>query len=212
MTDSEDCFSSVSFLFEDIIHIRTHFYPQDGEEDQLSQDFNEILTNTSGSLYTPSSQSQDTVESSSDSWSQEEGGYIRFVTQMHNYYNYHFPVNPLGNSQFFLLSATSLLPLLSKCHSPGCGDSVAPGDMSCVQDGAALIVNLRCEKGHKNTWHSSEGVTSKGARVSYINILMVVYIFLTGLHFGTIKVELSVDKPRKNNYRDSQAQLCVRSD
>ena len=90
----------------------------------------------------------------------------------------------------FLVSNASLLSLLSKCQEPGCGAPVSDEDLVSVHDGAAIHVTQTCSEGHKGTWHSSDTISDKGRRTSVINIMLVVYIFLTGLHYGTFKASL----------------------
>ena len=73
--------------------------------------------------------------------------------------------------------------------TPGYGSVVPPADMVLVQDGPTVKVGLTYSSGHQNTWYSSEGFrNSKGARVNTVNVMLLVYIFLSGLHFGTVKV------------------------
>ena len=95
------------------------------------------------------------------------------------------------------MSKSSILSLLTKCQTFGCGAAVNPDELVTVPDGAALHVRQTCADGHQNTWQSSEGISDKGRRVNVINIMLVAYIFLTGLHYGTFKVSFSWSKELK---------------
>ena len=54
--------------------------------------------------------------------------------------------------------------------------------------GAAIHVKYRCDHGHTNYWSSSERIIFKQRKISKINIIQIVYIFLGGLQFQVFKV------------------------
>ena len=55
--------------------------------------------------------------------------------------------------------------------------------------GAALRVRARCNNGHTFTWCSVNGVTESTSRgMKDINLKLVVYSFLCGLHFKQLQV------------------------
>ena len=54
--------------------------------------------------------------------------------------------------------------------------------------GAAVTYQYECNSGHKNIWSNSRNVGQGKTARPYINILLIVYAFLTGLHFDQIKV------------------------
>ena len=57
-----------------------------------------------------------------------------------------------------------------------------------LYSGAAVTVKMRCNKGHDETWASSKNVGVGRLSVPYVNILLIVYTFLTGLQFDRLKV------------------------
>ena len=56
--------------------------------------------------------------------------------------------------------------------------------------GAAVSAKIRCNEGHDEVWSSSHCIGSSRESVPYINVLLIVYLFLTGLHFDQLKVTI----------------------
>ena len=54
--------------------------------------------------------------------------------------------------------------------------------------GAAVTVNMTCNSGHKETWASSSIVGRGKWSMPSINLLIIVYTFVTGLRFDQLKV------------------------
>ena len=54
--------------------------------------------------------------------------------------------------------------------------------------GAAVSAKTRCNEGHEEEWESSHSIGNGRESVPYINVLLMVYLFLTGLHFDQLKV------------------------
>ena len=45
-----------------------------------------------------------------------------------------------------------------------------------------------CNSGHEEEWSSSQNIGTGREATPYINVLIIVYAFLTGLHFDQLKV------------------------
>ena len=58
--------------------------------------------------------------------------------------------------------------------------------------GAAVTVSLTCNSGHKESWASSTNVGSGKWTMPSVNLLLIVYTFLTGLHFDQLKVHILI--------------------
>jgi len=82
---------------------------------------------------------------------------------------------------------SSLLPLLSKCQTPGCSAAVAEDNMEKYFNGAALDVKLLCDSGHQNHWSNSQKIEHKKKKVPILNIKLTVYLYLSGLSFQVFK-------------------------
>ena len=111
----------------------------------------------------------------------------------------------LGGSTILVCWA-SLLLLLTKCRREGCASMVCPSNMKLsvkgyffcyllifctfLITGAAINVKMVCNDGHCENWCSSETVGSGRKMLYLINISMIVYSFLSGIHFEKIKVGL----------------------
>ena len=54
--------------------------------------------------------------------------------------------------------------------------------------GAAVTVNMRCNSHHQETWCSSGRVGKGKWSLPRINLLLIVYSFMTGLQFDPLKV------------------------
>ena len=54
--------------------------------------------------------------------------------------------------------------------------------------GAAVQVKMTCNSGHNESWASSYNVGSGRWSMPYVNILLIVYTFMAGLHFDQLKV------------------------
>ena len=54
--------------------------------------------------------------------------------------------------------------------------------------GGAVDIETKCNSGHCQTFSTSETVGSGKWKVPYINLLIIVYIFLSGLNFEKVKV------------------------
>ena len=54
--------------------------------------------------------------------------------------------------------------------------------------GAAVSVKMTCNSGHDESWHSSRTVGQGRWTMPLINLVMVVYCFMTGLQFDRVKV------------------------
>ena len=55
--------------------------------------------------------------------------------------------------------------------------------------GASVTAKITCNKGHSFSWCSSEPLKrEKGLAVKEINLMLVVYTFLAGIHFRKIQV------------------------
>ena len=102
-----------------------------------------------------------------------------------------------------LVMWSCLIQLLSKCPSEGCSSAVTEDNIETCEDGkitpklypaimdflgAAVHVKYRCDRGHDNYWSSSERVIFQQRKISKINIVQIVYIFLGGLQFQVFKV------------------------
>ena len=104
-----------------------------------------------------------------------------------------------------------ILILLSKCQRHGCSEQVLPSNMELsrkgngnlnikltlksnnfIIPGAAVNVKLRCNSGHDETWASSPSVGSGRWTMPYVNVLLILYTFLTGLHFDQLKVKFDI--------------------
>jgi len=91
------------------------------------------------------------------------------------------------NGSLLIVSWSCLLTLLSICKHQGCGDSVLPSNMDISRKGAAVTVNMTCNSGHKETWASSSIVGRGKWSMPSINLLIIVYTFVTGLRFDQLK-------------------------
>ena len=54
--------------------------------------------------------------------------------------------------------------------------------------GASLTAKVRCNSGHSFTWCSSDSIKTVKREIKEINLSLVVYTFLSGIHFQKIKV------------------------
>ena len=54
--------------------------------------------------------------------------------------------------------------------------------------GAAVTAKMSCNVGHEEVWCSSRNVGSGREAMPHINVLLIVYAFMTGLHFDQLKV------------------------
>ena len=54
--------------------------------------------------------------------------------------------------------------------------------------GAAVSVKMTCNSEHDETWHSSRTVGQGRWTMPLINLVMIVYCFMTGLQFDRVKV------------------------
>ena len=63
-----------------------------------------------------------------------------------------------------------------------------PTLLSCIDAGAAVTVKMRCNSHHTETWCSSGRVGTGKWTLPRINLLLVVYSFMTGLQFDPLKV------------------------
>ena len=54
--------------------------------------------------------------------------------------------------------------------------------------GAAVNVKMTCNSGHKESWASSRNVGQGKWTMPYINLLIILYSFMTGLGFDKLKV------------------------
>ena len=54
--------------------------------------------------------------------------------------------------------------------------------------GAAVTTKSVCNSGHEEEWSSSQNIGTGREATPYINVLIIVYAFLTGLHFDQLKV------------------------
>ena len=100
---------------------------------------------------------------------------------------------------------SSLLFLLAKCTHDGCAAQVNPANMKtsisgialqadilCTNSiaGAAIRVAMTCNDGHETEWSSSNTIRTTGRRLYSINVSLIVYTLLSGIHFDQIKVLL----------------------
>ena len=53
--------------------------------------------------------------------------------------------------------------------------------------GAAISAKMKCNAGHEEVWYSSKSVGDGRGSMPYINILLAVHIFMTGLQFDKVK-------------------------
>ena len=53
--------------------------------------------------------------------------------------------------------------------------------------GAAVTVKMTCNSGHKESWASSRNVGQGKWTMPYINLLIILYSFMTGLGFDKLK-------------------------
>ena len=104
---------------------------------------------------------------------------------------------------------SSLLLLLTKCRREACAAQVSPCNMkSSVKgiagqkksglecgiayilctSGAAVKVSMTCNDGHQEEWCSSATIGTGKRTLYLINISIIVYSFLSGLHFDQLKV------------------------
>ena len=60
--------------------------------------------------------------------------------------------------------------------------------------GAALSAKVTCNAGHEKPWCSSDSVGSGKKAVPLINIMLIVFAFMSGLPFDRLKVNKSIDK------------------
>ena len=54
--------------------------------------------------------------------------------------------------------------------------------------GAAVNIKMTCNKGHQETWSNSKTVGKGKKSMPIINLLLIVYTFLSGLHFNQLQV------------------------
>ena len=54
--------------------------------------------------------------------------------------------------------------------------------------GGAVTVKMTCNSGHKEEWSSSKKIGTGKWSMPYVNLLIIVYAFLSGLHFDQLKV------------------------
>ena len=106
-----------------------------------------------------------------------------------------------------LVMWSCLLPLLSKCTHQGCGAAVNPDNMVTHRNGkieiynsflhfsklticpgAALKISLICDDGHCEEWSSSESIKAGRWTVPLINLGIICYSFVCGLHWDQLQV------------------------
>ena len=54
--------------------------------------------------------------------------------------------------------------------------------------GGAVTVKMTCNSGHKEEWSSSKKIGTGKWSMPYVNLLIIVYAFLSGIHFDQLKV------------------------
>ena len=59
--------------------------------------------------------------------------------------------------------------------------------------GAAVTANMTCNSGHEEKWTSSSNVGEGSRSMPYVNVLLIVYTFMAGLHFDRLKVLIVLD-------------------
>ena len=59
-----------------------------------------------------------------------------------------------------------------------------------IFSGAAVTAKTTCNSGHEEVWNSSHNVGRGRESTPYINVLLITYAFMTGLHFDQLKVRL----------------------
>ena len=110
----------------------------------------------------------------------------------------------LDNS-LLIVPWTCLIALLSICKHAGCGDKVLPDNMDISRNGdcfkigeycfivliagAAVSVKMTCNSGHLENWSSSQMIGRGRSAMPKVNLLIIVYALLTGLHFEQLKVQ-----------------------
>ena len=57
----------------------------------------------------------------------------------------------------------------------------------CHISGAAIKVTMVCNAGHEENWSSSADVGSGRESIPHVNIMLIFFLFVTGLHFDQIK-------------------------
>ena len=107
-----------------------------------------------------------------------------------------------------IVSWSCLVKLLSICQHPGCGDQVLTDSMDITRNGnsvfntrlhtniisyslgAAIHVKMTCNHGHNESWSNSKVVGKGNRSMPVINLLIIVYAFLSGLQFDQLKVTI----------------------
>ena len=90
--------------------------------------------------------------------------------------------------QKVIVYMTSLSSLLSVCRRPNCGSIVEKENIRVVKKGAMLRVHTLCNNSHTDTWDSSPSIGRGNSSMAEINILLAVYVLLTGLHVKQVSL------------------------
>ena len=120
------------------------------------------------------------------------------------------------SSKYLLVSWQMLTVLLGVCRNEGCGASVLPENIkTCVEGtwftqntshlliclGAAVTAKVTCNSGHETSWCSSDSIQTPRKAVKTVNLLLVLYTLLSGLHYQQLQVhKYHIYQKAKNNY------------
>ena len=62
---------------------------------------------------------------------------------------------------------------------------------SNLYEGAAIYVKATCNKNHVFEWCSSASIKTPKKEVKEVNLMLVVFSFLSGLHFYQLEVDIA---------------------
>ena len=90
-----------------------------------------------------------------------------------------------------IVAIEKLKPFFSTCHRSDCFEPVLPCNQKYSIKGAALKVEMTCNDGHTEFWASSSDVGQGRECIPYINLKLIYFLFVTGLHYEKIKTIFS---------------------
>ena len=75
--------------------------------------------------------------------------------------------------------------------------------MLALNTGAAVSAKMTCNAGHNNSWCSSESIHTQKQDMKKVNLLLVIYSFLSGVKFKQFEVMVPSMKyaPKNQSYR-----------
>lgn len=115
-------------------------------------------------------------------------------------------INNSLDDKFIITDWNCIKDLFKKCKKEDCSDCVLPDNIetsvngellimnfcerfeNCIIVGACVDVKMTCNSGHIEFWQSCKKVGTGRQSMPYVNLIMIVFTFLCGLHFDKVKV------------------------